>query len=262
MTLTALVSAKGSPGTSTTAALLAGLAPRPTVLADLDPAGGDLVLRHRDPGGRPLVPERGLLSLGAGLRRGPDDQVLAEHLQVVSGGLEVLVGVTSPEQVNGLGPVWQNLAGALRTVAGRDVVADCGRLTAGSPAWPVLTAADGVVLVARSRLEDLAHLRERLRWLLQSLALGGHRVPVGLVLIAPEKDRAAAAECRQLLENARLRARILGTLAQDGKGAEILAGRSSRPAGRTSLVRSARALVPELYRFLGTPYGAAGGGDR
>jgi cellulose biosynthesis protein BcsQ len=258
MTLTAFVSAKGSPGVSTTAALLAGIAPRPTVLADLDPVGGDVVLRHRDPAGKPLAPDRGLLSLGAALRRGQADRVLPEHLQVVSGGLEVLVGVTSPEQVNGLGPLWPQLAQALRAVPGRDVIADCGRLTVGSPALPVLTAADGVVLVTRPHLEHLAHLRERLRWLLETLTLGGTPVPVGVVLIAPERDRGAAAECRQLLDVAHLRATVLGTLAQDEKGAAILTGRSDRPAGRTSLVRSARALLPALYRHTDPSLG----GDR
>mgnify|MGYP001003888136 CR=1 FL=1 len=45
--LISIASAKGSPGASTSAHVLAAVWPRPAVLAELDPAGSDLVYRAR-----------------------------------------------------------------------------------------------------------------------------------------------------------------------------------------------------------------------
>ncbi|NNH23819.1 hypothetical protein HLB09_12095, partial [Pseudokineococcus marinus] len=157
--LVAVASAKGSPGTTALAVLLASLWPGDVALADVDPAGGDLALRYRGPDGAPLEEDRGLLSLGAAVRRGAEAE-LAPHLQPVAGGLDVLVGVSAPEQVAGLGPVWGSVARALRP-HDRDVVADCGRVLPGAAHLPVLAGADAVVLVARPDVAGAAHLRER-----------------------------------------------------------------------------------------------------
>ena len=47
MTVYAFASAKGSPGVSTAAAAIAAAWPAPVVLADVDPAGGDVMWRNR-----------------------------------------------------------------------------------------------------------------------------------------------------------------------------------------------------------------------
>ena len=94
---------------------------------------------------------------------------LEDHLQTTAGGMRTLVGVTTPGQVLGLGPAWQHIALTLRRSREYDVLADCGRLTPGSPAMAIVDQADAVVLVSRGELEDIAHLRERLRGL-QALA--------------------------------------------------------------------------------------------
>ena len=65
MALVAFASAKGSPGASTAALAVAALWPRDVLLADCDPAGGDVALRMPDPDGAPLDPDRGLVSLAA-----------------------------------------------------------------------------------------------------------------------------------------------------------------------------------------------------
>ncbi len=70
MTLVSVCSAKGSPGVSTFAAALAALWPQESLLADLDPAGSDLIWRYRAATGEPLDPDRGLLSLGVAVRPG------------------------------------------------------------------------------------------------------------------------------------------------------------------------------------------------
>lgn len=163
------------------------------------------------------------------------------------GGLPVLAGVTAPEQVTGLGPVWPQLAQALAGVSGAEVFADCGRVTAGSPAMPVLLAADAVVLVTRAQVEQLAHLRERVRVLADQTGAGTVRPPVGVVVVAPEKDHSpVVADVQRLLDAAGLAARVLGAVAWDERGARLLAGAGHGSAGKSALVRSVRALSVQV----------------
>ena len=79
MALVALASAKGSPGVTTAATVLAALWPRSVLLAECDPAGSDLVVRMTAPGGGALTAERGLVSLAAAGRKGLDDDVIMAH---------------------------------------------------------------------------------------------------------------------------------------------------------------------------------------
>jgi hypothetical protein len=250
--LIAVASAKGAPGVTTFSVALAALAPRRAVLADLDPAGGDLMLRYPAPDGQPLNPERGLLSLGADVRRDPAAP-FPPHVQLVSGGLEVLVGASSPEQMTALGPVWPTLGRILHDAPQRDVIADCGRVSVGSPTLPVLQAADVLVMLASDSVAQLAHLRERL------FALGpllGHTTRLCTVIVAPEKNRGTQADTQRLLSSAGLQVPVLGVVADDPKGARMLAGVDAGNAGRSTLVRSMRAIVPAIYGLLGGGSGA------
>lgn len=258
MALVAVASAKGAPGVTTTAVALAAVHPGPSIVADVDPAGGDLVWRYTGADGQPLDTGRGLLSLAAVARHGRAE--LAPHLQTIAGGLPVLAGVTAPEQVTGLGPVWPQLAHTLGTQAGADVFADCGRVTAGSPAMPVLLAADAVVLVTRAQVEQLAHLRERVRVLADQSGAGTVRPPVGVVVVAAEKDHApVVADVQRLLDAAGLAARVLGAVAWDERGARLLAGAGHGAAGKTSLVRSVRALSAGVRALAGEGVAVRGG---
>ena len=258
--LVAVASAKGSPGATALAVVLAALWPREVALADVDPAGGDLALRYRAPDGSPLEEDRGLLSLGAAVRRGADVK-LSPHLQPVSGGLDVLVGVSAPEQVAGLGPVWGSVAKALRP-GGQDVVADCGRVLPGAALMPVLAGADAVVLVVRPDVAGVAHLRERLAALAEPLRLGEPGgVPLGVVVRAGERERRAAADVGALLASGGAPVPVLGVLAEDPRG--VVALEQQRPgAGRSSFVRSARTLLPAVTalaeRSLPVPAAARG----
>jgi MinD-like ATPase involved in chromosome partitioning or flagellar assembly len=257
--LIAVASAKGAPGVTTFAVALAALAPRRAVLADLDPAGGDIALRYPSPDGQPLDPERGLLSLGADVRRDPAAP-FPPHVQLVSGGLEVLAGASSPEQMTALGPVWPVLGRILHDAPQRDVIADCGRVSVGSPTLPVLQAADVLVMLASDSVAQLAHLRERLFALGPLLA--GTRLAV--VIVAPEKNRGTQADTQRLLASAGLQVPVLGVVADDPKGAQMLAGAHAGNAGRSTLVRSMRSIVPGIYGLLGgaPPQQARGGGAR
>jgi MinD-like ATPase involved in chromosome partitioning or flagellar assembly len=245
--LIAVSSAKGSPGVTTTATALGGIWPHDVVLADLDPAGGDIALRHRDPSGRPLDPERGLLSLAAAARRGLAEGELYEHVQRVDGGLDVIAGVARPEQITGIGPVWPTLGTTLRQ-SPLDVIADCGRVSPGTPVMPVLSAADALVFVVRPTVEGYAHLRERLRWLADPLQFGHTGgIPVGVVVVAPSSDSKSAHDLDRLLQHDGLRVSVLGRIADDPKAAGALAGRWSRSIDRSLLIRSAREVAASVH---------------
>lgn len=239
--LIALGSAKGSPGVSTLASALGSVWHGPVIVADCDPAGGDMSLRHRDRHGQPLDPERGLLSLAAAARRGIDPSDVYDHVQTLAGGLDVLAGVSRPEQLTGVGPVWPSVAGAFRELPDSDVIVDCGRVTAGTPVLPLLTAADVVAIVVQPNVENYAHLRERLRWLVEPLRMGDvGSVPVGVVLVTSASDKSAMRDLNRLLEYDGLQVSVVGRIADDVKAADALAGRRQRRIDRSLLIRSAR----------------------
>ena len=267
MGLYVLAAAKGSPGVTTSSVVLASVWPGEPILADLDPAGGDIALRYRDGSGAPLDPDRGLLSLGAAVRRGVAEVQLSDHVQQISGGLEVLTGVSSPDQVQGLGPTWQHLARSLRSVPGRDVIADCGRLAPGAATIPVLQSADAVLMLARPSLEGLSHLRELIRGLTELLQLGGYdAVPVGVALITSYRDARTAGDVQSILDQAGLRATVLGILAEDEKAAAAIRSGDSRKVRQSLLTRSAaeigdrlRTIRRDLSGAADVPAQAAGG---
>lgn len=250
MGLYVVASAKGSPGVTTTAVVLAGAWPAEPVLADLDPAGGDVALRYRDEAGVPLDPDKGLLSLGAAVRRGSPEVPVLDHVQRVSGGLEVLAGVTSPSQVQGLGPAWLHLARAMKVVPERDVIADCGRLMPGSATVPVLQHADAVLMIARPTVEGLSHLRERLHSFSETLQFGTFEaVPVGVALVTSYRDSRVVGDVQAILDRARLPVTVLGILAEDEKAAEAIRIGDGRRARKSLLLRSGADVAERLHRL-------------
>ncbi|WP_019634991.1 hypothetical protein [Actinomadura atramentaria] len=268
MALIALAADKGAPGVTTAAVALGAVWPRPVLLAECDQAGGDLVYRlPADPSANPapggdalgghdaamLNPSRGLLSLAATARRGLRPEQIAEHCQRLVGGLDVLVGLTGAEQAQAMTWLWGPLGRAFRGLGDVDVLADCGRLGAASPLTDLLREADLVVLVTRATLEQVAHLRERVAVLAEELRGGP---PIGVLVLAdPRAFRGSVAEVERIVAGTRQRlaadsaARpgrpaprvdVLGGLALDPKGAELLGGRWGGRLDRSLLIRSAR----------------------
>ncbi|MET0468926.1 MAG: hypothetical protein ABWZ87_09300 [Aeromicrobium sp.] len=237
MTLIAFASAKGSPGVTQTVTGLASVWSRDVVVADLDPVGGDIGLRLRRGDGLPLDHDDGLLSYGAALRGGkPAD--LAEHLQRAEDGTQVLVGVAGPGQVQGLGAAWPHIGASLRR-ATPDVLADCGRLGPGSPVLPVIERSSALIMVARSDIAALSHLRERLVWLKNTLrAGGGEPVPVGVLLVGDAGDQRSADDLGRLLASGGLDVPVLGTVAHEPKIVNNLATTSERALRRSLFIRS------------------------
>jgi hypothetical protein len=265
MALIAIAADKGSPGVTTAAVALAAVWPRRVLLAETDPAGGDLVYRSRAAHGGALDPNAGLLSLAATARRGLAAEQLWDHAQPLSGGLDVLVGLGSAEQAAGLAGLWPILGQAFATLdqspnGAADVIADCGRIGGDSPVLGLFSHASLVLLVARTEAEHLARVRDRAGALSAKLhgsqrgaaALG--YPPIGIVLIAdPGQSARQAAQANEMLVASQIAARVVGTLAHDPAGAEMLAGRRRGRLDKSLLIRSARQIaadVPHRYGVL------------
>ncbi|WP_230880782.1 hypothetical protein [Planomonospora sp. ID91781] len=240
MALIVLAADKGAPGVTTAATALGAVWPRPVLLAECDPAGGDVAYRLPAADGGVLNPGRGLLTLGATARRGLTTALIHEHTQKIVGGLDVLAGLTHGEQAAGLTWLWGPLGRALAALPGADVLADCGRL-GGHPELGELIAEAGlVVLFTRGSLDHVAHLRERL-----------HVMPrgarVGVVVIAdPRQYRGTIEDVRRIVAATSKDVAFVAGLAHDPKGAELLRGQWGGRLDRSLLIRTARELAGRL----------------
>jgi hypothetical protein len=275
MALIALAADKGAPGVTTTAVALAALWPRRALLAEADPAGGDLVYRSVGGNGRPLDPSTGILSLAATARRGIAAEQLWDHAQRLSGGLDVLIGLATSEQAAGLTGQWTALGRAFAELAqsphqeaAADVLADIGRLDANSPANALLPNAALLLLITRALPESIAHVRDRAAALHNKLhgpqrgaaaALG--QPQIGVVLIAePQQGGKIAGQINEMLIASQSGARVVGLIADDPAGAEQLAGRRRGRLDKSLLVRSARQLVADVHQTYRAELNPSGGG--
>jgi hypothetical protein len=252
MALITIAADKGAPGVTTAALALAATWPRPVLLAECDPAGGDLVYRFPAPGGGHLDPRRGLLSLAVVARRGMQPRQLWEHAQKLHGGLDVLAGVTNAEQGAGLSLLWGPIGKALAALPEADVIADCGRLGADGPLYDLLVEATTVLLVTRAEVGDVVRLRDRAAAFAAAAERRGRRgFGAEVVVVAePRKSRAALGEVQHVLGQASVPATVLGGLAHDSKGADLLRGEWGGSLDRTLLIKSARELAGRLAHAL------------
>ena len=270
MALIAVAADKGAPGVTTTCVALAAVWPRPVLLAECDPAGGDLACRLPAAGGGRLDPGRGLLSLAVAGRRGLGPGQILEHTQKLSGGLDVLAGVVTAEQGAGLEPLWGPAGSALAQLPGLDVIADCGRIGADGPPYDLFAYASTVVLVTRDTLAEVVRLRERVTAVTTALARR-HRssTPVAVVVVAGHRRfHAALSEVRHALGGAAGSGRaerrdgaawVVGGLAYDPASAEALRGEWGGRLNRSLLLRTARDVAGRLASPLGSTVAAPAG---
>lgn len=246
MSVVAVASVKGAPGATMAAQALSLAWPDAVALVDADPAGGDLLWRSRGLRGEPLDPDRGLLSLSAAARRDAGETSLAEHLQPTLLGTDVLVGLSSQEQLTGVAGLWSQLP-TLMSNHPTDVIVDCGRLTSGSPVLPVALRADVLVVVVRPDIEGVAHLRSRLAQL-QAMQRGraDEVVRVHVVVATNYRDTQSAGHLQQLLDAETLTASVAGVLAHDPKAAAVLSSTRVGNPARTLLLRSAAEIAKKL----------------
>ena len=252
MALIAIASDKGAPGVTTAALALAAVWPRPVLLAECDPAGGDLVYRFPAVGGGHLDPRRGVLSLAVVARRGMQPQQVWEHVQKLHGGLDVLAGVTNAEQGAGLSLLWGPIGKALASLPQADVIADCGRLGADGPLYDLLAEATTVVLVTKVHVADVIRLRDRASAFAAAAQSRGRRnFGVGVVVVADHKKfRASLGEVQHVLGQANAPATVLGGIAHDTRGADLLSGEWGGNLDRTMLIKTAREVARQLAQGL------------
>jgi hypothetical protein len=245
----AFASAKGSPGVTTTIAALAAMWPadREVVVAEVDPAGGDLVVRFD------LATEPGLVSLAAAGRRELGAETLLAHTQELAGLANAQVrprrALVAPVSADQAGAALTALRGALSSTLAAldvDVLVDCGRLDPQSPAFEVATGAELLVMVAQPVVAEVHHLAAR-------LASVGSAIAVSVLLVG---DRPySVSEVAEAVG-----ANPLGTLPADARSAAALAGghvNAARALRRSGLLRDAGAIAQGLAEWLGPAPGAA-----
>jgi hypothetical protein len=248
MGLIVITADKGAPGVTTAAVALAAVWPRPVLLAECDPAGGDIIYRLPAAEGGHLDPRRGLLSLAIATRRGTAPGQVWEHAQKLRGGLDVLVGVANAEQGAGLDLMWDQVGAALAAVPEADVIADCGRLGADGRIYGLLARADAVVLVTRAHLGDLVRLRDRSAAIEAAIRNhGGLPGRLGALVVADHKHfSTATADVRQVLSGAGCPVSLIGGLAHEPRSAEMLSGEWGGKLDKTLLIRTAREIAAHL----------------
>jgi hypothetical protein len=198
----ALTSAKGSPGVTTAALALTLSWPGRCVLAECDPAGGSILAGYL---AGALPADRGVGELAVASLRGEDLCHLwwgqSVDLQPPHRHRLLLPGITDPVQSGTLRPVWDRLAdffAGLHRSEGYDVIVDCGRLAAPNPPWPVLLAADLILLTVRPTLPSMSAAVPAVRALRHQVADRSGDVPALALLVTAGGDQTSRTVAREL----------------------------------------------------------------
>lgn len=235
MSLVGFASAKASPGVTTTALALAGAWGTPApVLVEADPDGGSLVARLG------LATEPGFVALAAAARRAGTVEDLRAFAQRPPEGPWVVPGPASADEARAAWEAGAHLLDALLAGGGADVLVDCGRASPSSPALSLFARADLVVLVARPRLDEVAHVVHRAR----DLRGAGCRLGVVVVGDRPYRPADVASVCDVPL---------LGALPHDPVGAAAVHAcrTGARNVQRAPLLRALHGVVERIRRALG-----------
>lgn len=255
MPLLAVTYVKGRPGVTTTALGLAATAPERVraVMVECDPAGGDLMRRHR------LAAVPSLVDLAAAARGATGAaEVFAAATQPVTlceTTVPVVVAPAGGAQTRAALPELTGVGRAVLAPVGRTVVADCGRLSAASPVWPLLRLADVVLVLARARADELAHVREHLGELVDAGA--GRLVTLlgaGGMYPAAEVADVLSTHVVEELAGDPAAVGVLGPLPHDPRAAAVLGGDlvAGRRWQRLPLIAAYARLWDDLAPYLPT----------
>jgi len=261
--LIAVVSSKNSPGATTTSLALTLAWPRPALLAELDPRGGDILWGY---GRGQNVGGAGLLRLQLTARSHPAaESVWSEVIELpgpallkngpgVDGRRWWLPGLTEPKQVGTVN--WGLVLRLLRSVDdGADVVADCGSVYGNPERTPKVAwaSADLVVLTVRPTLAGVHAARNAAATLREDLMTSG---------LGPDRLVSVVVGCAygyplsQVVDELQDCAPVLGDLPYDPDAADTLGGlRDQRPRfARSSLLRHATKIAAAIgSRVLDAP---------
>ncbi|WP_203933874.1 hypothetical protein [Virgisporangium ochraceum] len=242
--LVAIGSVKGAPYVTSLAVALAVRWPTPGALVvEADPAGGDLAFRF---GARR---EPGLSELAADTRAGRRGGDLAAYARPIPLGISVVFAPADQHHgpaIDAAGQATQairmvahNCVDLLRAAAARRaVIVDLGRLGWDSPSWSLAAAADVFLVAMRSGVEAVDAVqvrRDRLR------SVPGLRSAPRLVVAG--RPLCTEGEIAGVTGMA-----VVGTVPDDRRAADVLAGRAEPGWGWTRLpfLRAARALAVSL----------------
>jgi hypothetical protein len=265
-------SAKGSPGVTTLASVLASAWPgqqRPMLL-EADPAGGDLGMRLRTPQGNWLARDPGLPGLLIAAREGLAPERLPSFAQPTGLGFAAITAPWASEQaLASVAGGWPRLAETAAAWPGL-VIADAGRVTAASVSseqtaertaghTALLRYSTVVLILTSGHTEGFLHAQERAGWLAGALGPGPSRQ---LRVAAAVRCRGGASggatmigELRAALNSphappAARTVRVCGHVAEDTTTAGSLRdGAIPKRMDRTDLLRTGRAVADELIGF-------------
>lgn len=237
----AIVGTKGSPGTTTLALALGAVWPRPVLVTECDPSGGDMATRFG------LQTQPGMASLVLALRRdlaAPSSKLiqLAPHIQELPGGLGVIVGAPAGDSALALD---QELAGVARALLESssaeetDMVFDCGRFTtAAEGQFALLCEVETVVLLASPEATSLVFAH----WMATRIsAARADRSGLALAVIGNTPLRPSEMAEALSME-------LAATIPIDPVGAALLGGKPGRPRAlaRSALISAATRLARTL----------------
>lgn len=243
MALISLTSAKGAPGTTTTALALLFAWPRPALLVEADMAGSSSVLAGYLRGETDHT--RGLLELSLAHRQQQlTEEALWRQILQLAPERYLLPGLADPAQAAGMTATWSALAKHLTALeaAGLDVLVDAGRLGAAYDPGPLVRASNVILLVTGSRLPDIYALSHRAPALVNSHAAAAG---AGMVqaLVVGEGRPYTAHEIREQLSLP-----VLSTIAWDPVHAEVysIGAKQGRRFDNSPLAKSAIATAARL----------------
>lgn len=231
--LLGLVSAKGSPGVTTTALAFAAVADD-CLVVELDPSGGSIECWTGATG------EPGLTRVASGLRRSAGHDAVVEHVVEAPHGVRAILAPTAgPFAESTVAMTRDRLAPALRDLDGTTVVLDGGRWSRSQPTAHRVAACDVVGIVCAPTIDGV----EATRWLVEPLQAG---VVGRLVLLLVGERPYPASEVASAIG-----VPTAGALAWDPRGVtSLLAQGTSRGWARSPLARSARSALAQIRELV------------
>lgn len=236
---------KGAPGASTLALLTRALWPAQAVLVEADPGGGEFALTVAGPGGQalPAKPSISDLALSAAQRMPSIERVWEAALETAAG--PVVCGLPSAQPMgNLLREYARHLAGLLSGES--DVVVDAGRLAPDSASLPLLAAANVVAVVVPDRPEALFRLADLLPGLGSVLRVAEDVRSVVVPVVTTHRGQVAAREVDEAMAQHHIPTRPARWLGWDPKAVPAVRGGDLARVQRSTLLRSARAVVETL----------------
>ena len=244
MRTVALFSIKGSPGVTTLACCLGAVWPaeRRVVVMEADPAGGDLCTRF-------LLPDApGLMTLALSAR-GSNSGItdIDQHVQVLPGGLEVLIGPPNSDAALSLDrevvALSQLIAISTNDI---DLIIDCGRI---SPAlqsqMAILERADIALMVSPLDARVVAHAESMITRINSARSRWQGEPPVKVAM-----SENGEVKPKELAEALGLE--LIGSIPVDHQAAAVACGRPGSTAtfAKSRLIRASSTITSKIIHNL------------